>query len=73
MTTPQNDVKAGDRIMLRSMPEDPAPLPAGSTGTVRAVTQGQFAQIQVVWDSGSNLSLIPGVDHFEVLSPDSKE
>ena len=60
-------VKPGDRVKLISMPNDPFPIEPGSVGTVVAVTTGQFAQIDVDWDSGRSLCLIPGVDEWEVI------
>jgi len=50
------------------MPDDPDPILAGSTGTVTRVTEGPLGQIEVRWDaSGRSLSLVPGVDQFEVV------
>jgi len=61
-------VAIGDRIRLIAMVDDPDPIPAGATGTVLAVTTGRFAQIDVAWDNSSRtLSLVPGVDRFEVI------
>ena len=61
-------VRTGDRIRLINMPDDPDPIPAGSTGTVTRVTEGTLAQIDVRWDdSRRSLSLVPGVDRFEVI------
>ena len=59
--------RAGDRIRLIAMPDDPDPVPAGSTGTVLSATTGRFAQIEVEWDNGRTLALIPGVDRYEIL------
>jgi len=61
-------VNAGDRIRMIEMPDDPDPIPAGATGTVFAVTTGRFAQIDVDWDNGRTLSLVPGVDRFEIIN-----
>ena len=62
------DVQIGDRIRLLHMPDDPEPIPTGSTGTVTRVTEGSLAQIDVRWDdSARSLSLVPGVDQFEVI------
>ena len=59
----------GDRIRLLSMPYDPDPIPAGSTGTVISATTGTFAQIEVDWDNSSrSLALIPGVDQYEIIA-----
>ena len=58
----------GDRIRLLSMPDDPDPIPAGSTGTVISTTTGTFAQLDVDWDNGRTLALIPGVDQYEIIA-----
>ncbi len=62
--------RPGDRIRLLYMGDDPDPIPVGSTGTVLAVTTGPFAQIEVDWDNGRSLTLIPDVDRIEILSPE---
>jgi hypothetical protein len=54
-------------VRLLNMPDDPDPIPVGSTGTVEAVTEGPLGQVHVAWDSGRALSLVPGVDRFEVI------
>ena len=47
--------KAGDRVRLVSMTDDPDPIPAGTTGTVVGVYPHQgWMQVDVDWD----LSLI---------------
>ena len=61
-------IRKGDRIRLIHMPDDPDPIPAGSTGTIESVTEGPLGQVHVRWDdSGRSLSLVPGVDRFEVI------
>ena len=60
-------IRTGDRIRLLDMPDDPDPIPAGSTGTVTRVTTGPLGQVTVAWDSGRSLSLVPGVDRYEVI------
>ena len=60
-------IRSGDRIRLISMPDDPDPIPAGSTGTIESVTEGPLGQVWVRWDSSRTLALIPGVDRFEVI------
>lgn len=56
----------GTRVECIEMPDDPYPVPSGTKGTVED-TNG-FGQIQVRWDNGSGLSLIYGVDKFEIVS-----
>ncbi len=60
-------VQKGDRIRLLHMPDDPDPIMVGSTGTVTNVTTGPLAQVSVDWDNGRSLSLVPGMDQFEVI------
>lgn len=65
-------VKTGDRIRLVDMPNDPDPIPAGSLGTVKLVTDLHFrrepeVQLLVKWDNGRNLSCICPPDVVEVL------
>ena len=62
-------VQKGDRVKMIHMPDDPDPIPAGSIGTVTGVTAGPLGQVTVDWDSGRSLSLVPGVDRFEVIEP----
>ena len=40
--------------------------PAGTRGTVKGVDDA--GQIMVRWDTGSGLSLIPGVDRFKIVN-----
>ena len=61
----ERNYPAGTRIRLIEMPNDPAPVPAGSCGTVLAVYDA--GQLLMQWDNGRSLSLLPGVDSFEVL------
>ena len=62
------NVQIGDRVRMLQMPDDPDPIPAGSTGTVTRVTDGPLAQVSVDWDNGRSLSLVPGTDQFEVIN-----
>jgi len=60
-------VTKGSRIRLIAMPDDPDPIPAGSEGVVVEVTDGPLAQIEVRWDNGRTLHLLPDVDCFEII------
>ena len=51
----------GTRVKLLRMDDVQAP-PPGTEGTVRGVDDA--GQVMVAWDTGSSLSLIPGVDSF---------
>ena len=53
----------GKRIKMILM-EDIEPLEPGAMGTV--VKVDGIGQIIVKWDSGRNLSVIPGEDQFEI-------
>lgn len=56
----------GSRILLYQMTDPYAPVPSGTRGTVRYVDDA--GQIDVAWDNGRSLSLIPGVDSFRKLT-----
>jgi hypothetical protein len=62
------EINPGDRIRIIAMPDDPDPIPAGSEGVVVDVTEGPLAQVEVRWDCGRSLYLLPGVDRFELVS-----
>ena len=63
--------KAGDRIRLINMPNDPHPIEAGQLGTVTGVRpQGGadgWYQIDVAWDNGRTLMLASPPDEFEII------
>ena len=71
-------VKVGDRIKLLSqmknsnskwMPVEDG-MPAGLEGTVNYVSMDgprEFHQIGVKWDNGRSLSILPGVDSYQII------
>ena len=59
---------AGTRIELIQMTDDPRPVEPGTRGTV--VHVDDLGQIEMHWDNGRSLSLVPGKDSFRVLSPE---
>ena len=54
----------GKRIKMISM-DDPDPIESGTMGTV--IKLDGAGQIQVKWDNGRTLSVIPEEDRFEIL------
>lgn len=59
------NVKKGDRIRLIYM-NDPYSDPGeGATGTVDCIDD--IGTIHVIWDSGSRLGLITGVDRWKII------
>lgn len=57
-------IPEGTRVRLIYMPDDPDPIPAGTLGTVSG---GNREQVFVDWDNGRGLSLVIGVDQYEVV------
>ena len=65
--------KAGDRVKLISMPDDPDPIPYGTLGTIRSTTDLHFTgthetQVHINWDNGRSLSCICPPDRLEIIS-----
>lgn len=61
----------GTRLELISMGKDPDPVPPGTRGTVELVNC--LGDIEVNWDNGRSLSLIPGEDSFRKLTMEELE
>ena len=61
----------GTRIELLSTMDDMHPIRKGTQGTVKVVDD--IGTIHMKWDNGSGLGLIPGEDHFKVLSRPQEE
>ena len=61
----------GTRLELISMGKDPDPVPPGTRGTVERVNS--YGDIEMSWDNGRSLSLIPGEDNFRKLTMEELE
>ena len=61
----------GTRLELISMGKDPDPVPPGTRGTVERVNS--YGDIEMSWDNGRSLSLIPGEDSFRKLTMEERE
>lgn len=55
---------AGTRIQLNSMSGEPD-MPSSLMGTVDFVDD--IGQLQMTWDNGRSLALVPGEDSFSVV------
>jgi len=56
----------GKRIRLISMNDDPNPIEPNTMGTIQ-YTDG-LGQLQVIWDNGRRLAVIPKIDEYEILN-----
>ena len=56
---------AGRRIRLIQMNDDPHPVQPGAEGTITG--SDDLGNIHVKWDDGRTLSVIPGVDEYEII------
>ena len=59
----------GTRVELLCM-DDPQAPPTGTMGEVIGVDDA--GQLLVQWETGSSLSLIPGVDSFRIVQKDGQ-
>lgn len=57
--------RRGDRIRLVSIVDDFTRLWPGATGTVSSIDD--LGTVHVLWDDGSRLGLVPGVDVWETI------
>ncbi|QDT10702.1 DUF4314 domain-containing protein [Planctomycetes bacterium K23_9] len=65
----RTNLKAGDRVRLLSMTDDPDPISAGTTGTVAGVYPlSDWTQVDVDWDNGRSLMLSIPPDQVEIVS-----
>ena len=61
----------GTRLELITMGKDIDPVPPGTRGTVARVNS--YGDIEMSWDNGRTLSLIPGEDSFRKLTMEELE
>jgi hypothetical protein len=61
------NAKEGMRVMVKSMIDDPNPVPAGTQGTIFLIDA--TGTLHVRWDDGRKLGLIPGIDAY-ILEPE---
>ena len=54
------------KLIKMNDPPETNPIPPGSVGTIDHVDDG--CQLQMRWDNGRSLALVPGVDEYVVLS-----
>jgi hypothetical protein len=67
------NIKAGDRIRLVLMADDPDPVPVGTSGTVAGVyPHGDWTQVDVDWDTGRSLMLSIPPDQVERIDAAGK-
>lgn len=61
----------GTRIKLISMSDPYAPVPPGTEGVVTAVDD--IGTLHMNWSNGRTLGVIPGEDHFSVISCEQQQ
>lgn len=57
--------KPGTKIVLEHMADEKYPVPPKTIGTVKYVDD--MGNVQVTWQNGSSLALIPEADTFTLL------
>jgi hypothetical protein len=63
------ELKEGTRIEIVDIQDQYTTLKTGDRGTVQGYTKTPWErQINVKWDTGSNLMLLEGVDKYRVLT-----
>jgi hypothetical protein len=64
-------MKIGDKIKLIEMKNDPNPINPGQIGEITEIRlsgPSECHQINVLWEDGRTLSLLPYEDLFEIIS-----
>ena len=65
----QRQYPGGTKVELLGM-DDPQALPMGTMGEILGIDDA--GQLLVRWETGSSLSLIPGVDFFRIVQKGGK-
>lgn len=60
------DTFVGKTIICIEVFTNPFSVPSGTIGTIQSIDDANH--INVEWDNGSNLSLIPGIDRYIILN-----
>jgi hypothetical protein len=68
--------KVGDRIRLTKMDNDPDPIPVGTTGRIKSISdltphREQILAVSVNWDIDRHLSLSWPEDEFDVIEEEN--
>lgn len=73
-------VVEGDRVRIvkwaygpNDSHDDNLSVPPGTEGTVKFVFGGDNRQIGVIWDNGSNLLLLEGLDQYQVIQDEEEQ
>ena len=75
MLTAEPRYRVGQRVELRSMPEDPDPIAVGTQGVVESSTvvnlgpagELRFEQVSVAWDNGRRIMACVPPDRLAVV------
>jgi hypothetical protein len=63
-----SQLRPGDRVRLLALTsKSPSPVPEGTLGTVVSTVSGGNGEIEVRWDMGGTIWLVPVFDSVEVI------
>lgn len=61
-----NTTLQGKRIQMIEMSQGPCPIEPNTMGTIQHTDD--LGLIQVIWDNGRRLAVIPNIDIFKILN-----